>query len=92
MLSESYADTSGNIYFGDDTAWKKVLLEDGSVGADLILTTADGDVNTQEKIRFQTGPTATMLSLAGTNMSISRSGDTITLTNTFRIPRLLRKK
>ena len=80
-----YADTSGNIYFGDDTAWKKVLLEDGSVGADLItITTADGDVDAQEKIRISDGTNSDDVVIeAGTNMSISRSGDTITLTNTL---------
>ena len=80
-----YADTSGNIYFGDDTAWKKVLLEDGSVGSDLITITAqDGDVATQEKIRISDGTNSDDVVIeAGTNMSISRSGDTITLNNTL---------
>ncbi len=80
-----YADTSGNVYFGDDTSWKKVLLEDGSVGADLITITAqDGDVATQEKIRISDGTNSDDVVIeAGTNMSISRSGDTITLTNTL---------
>ena len=80
-----YADTSGNIYFGNDTAWKKVLLEDGSVGSDLITITAvDGDVTTQEKIRISDGTNSDDVVIeAGANMSISRSGDTITLTNTL---------
>ena len=79
MLNAS-GTASGSTYLRGDGSWQTVSVSDTTYSVSCV----DGDNSDEEKIRLtaSSGSTDDVVLEAGTGLSIARSGDKITLTNT----------
>lgn len=71
---------SGSTYLRGDGSWQQVSVSDTTYGVSCV----DGDNSDEEKIRLTSsaGTTDDVVLEAGTGLSVARSGDKITFTNT----------